>query len=133
MADAGIEFPLSGRSSGARATKRRADGWIDTKGKECLAEVFSPAGCDEVPDQGLFLQRSEVLDDWCRVRVEWLLIEGERVRRFAFTHWLYSGRELRAMLLAAGFATVSLYGHLDGSPYGPGAPRLVAVARKGGG
>jgi hypothetical protein len=36
---------------------------------------------------------------------------------------------LRDRLLQAGFATVALYGDLDGAPYGLDAARLVAVAR----
>ena len=34
------------------------------------------------------------------------------------------------LLEQAGFAEVKLFGHLDGRPYGPDAPRLAAVARK---
>lgn len=34
------------------------------------------------------------------------------------------------LLDQAGFSEVKLFGHLDGRPYGPDAPRLVAVARK---
>jgi SAM-dependent methyltransferase len=48
-----------------------------------------------------------------------------------FHHTFYSGQELRMLLEQAGFASVTLCGHLDGRPYGPDAPRLVAVARKG--
>jgi hypothetical protein len=44
---------------------------------------------------------------------------------------MYSGSELRDRLREAGFATVSLHGGLDGSPYGLDAARLVAVARIG--
>lgn len=31
---------------------------------------------------------------------------------------------------AAGFASVEVYGNLDGAEYGPEAERLIAVARK---
>jgi hypothetical protein len=71
-----------------------------------------------------------VSDDWCRVSVEWLLIQNDTVRRLGFRHWLYSGRELKEMLRAAGFAEVTLFGNLDGIAYGPEAERLIAVARK---
>jgi hypothetical protein len=42
---------------------------------------------------------------------------------------VYSGLELRDRLHQAGFATVQLYGGLDGRPYDLEAARLVAVAR----
>ena len=34
------------------------------------------------------------------------------------------------MLEDAGFADVRLCGHLDGRPFAPGAPRLVAVGER---
>ena len=42
-----------------------------------------------------------------------------------------SGHRRPETLEQSGFADVTLYGHLDGRVYGPEAPRLVAVARKG--
>src|SRR5690606_42056388 len=53
-----------------------------------------------------------------------------KAERFRFEHTLYSGQELRELMNWAGLADVSLYGGLDGRPYGPGAERLVAVGRK---
>jgi SAM-dependent methyltransferase len=103
---------------------------IDTLGKEPFARIFQPAGADEVPGAGWMIQRRTVSDDWSRVSVEMLLIQNNVVRTHGFRHWLYSGRELKEMLRAAGFAEVRLYGNLDGIDYGPEAQRLVAVARK---
>ena len=73
----------------------------------------------------------EIFDDWTRIRNEWILIKGNRAKRFKFHHTLYSGQELKNLMLGAGFAEVKLFGDFDGHPYGPDAPRLVAVARKG--
>jgi hypothetical protein len=39
-------------------------------------------------------------------------------------------RVLAALLLDAGFASVSIHGNLDGSAYDAEAQRLVAVARR---
>lgn len=103
---------------------------MDTLGKECLARVFTPTSAEEIPGAGWMIQKRTVSDDWCRITAEWTLLEGERARRFHFRHWLYSGRELKEMLLSAGFRDVKLYGSLDGSEYGTDAKRLVAVARK---
>jgi len=43
---------------------------------------------------------------------------------------VYSGRELRDLLVRAGFSSVDLYGGLDGRRYGLEAERLVVVASK---
>ena len=42
-----------------------------------------------------------------------------------------SAADLKAMLLAAGFSKVEVYGSLDGKPYDHEAQRLVVVATKG--
>jgi hypothetical protein len=78
----------------------------------------------------LLIQMHEIFDDWTRIRNEWILIKGNRAKRFKFHHTLYSGQELSDRLQQAGFSQVKLYGDFDGQPYGPDAPRLVAVARK---
>jgi hypothetical protein len=62
--------------------------------------------------------------------VQWLLVEGERARTFAFEHNLYSGQELAALLERAGFTDVQIFGSLEGTPYDAAATRLVARARK---
>jgi hypothetical protein len=48
--------------------------------------------------------------------------------RYDVDHWIYSGRELRALLQQAGFRDVRLFGDLDGRSYGLDATRLIAVA-----
>lgn len=104
---------------------------LDVMGKESLAERL-PLNRQPTRehDGSLLIQRVEVLDDWGRVRSEWLLIRGNEVQRFDFEHTLYSGHELRERMNWAGLSDVKLYGGLDGRPYGPGAERLVAVGRK---
>jgi SAM-dependent methyltransferase len=103
---------------------------MDTLGKEPFARIFQPTGADEIPGVGWMVQKRIVSDDWTRVTVEAMLIRDESVDRFGFRHWLYSGQELKEMLLSAGFRDVKLYGSLDGSEYGADAKRLVAVARR---
>ena len=104
---------------------------VDVMGKERLAKILSGTTSERLPDGTLLIQRHEIFDDWTRIRNEWILLKGNRVRRFKFHHTLYSGQELKSLLLEAGFAEVKLFGNLDGDPYGPEAQRLVAVARKG--
>ncbi|HET6328702.1 MAG TPA: class I SAM-dependent methyltransferase [Planctomycetaceae bacterium] len=99
-------------------------------GKEILAGKFQPAQVDTFPDSTMLFQRRTVVEDWSKINAEWILLEGERVTRFHLRHWIYSGREFRDLLTSVGFANISLYGFWDGSPYGPQAQRLIAVARR---
>jgi SAM-dependent methyltransferase len=104
---------------------------VDVMGKEWLARHFQPTRSRSLPDGSLLVDRNDVSDDWTRVDSEAILIREGRIRTFRTRLSVYSGLELRDRLLLAGFASVSLHGDLDGSPYGIDAPRLVAVARAG--
>jgi SAM-dependent methyltransferase len=103
---------------------------MEMMGKEVLARAYRPADVDEHPEHGMLVMRRRVVDGWSRAENEWTLVNGGRTRRFALRHWLYSGRELHDLLAAAGFGSVRILGSLDGAPYDPKAPRLVAVARR---
>ena len=102
---------------------------LDLLGKETLARIFSPTVSREIPGL-VVVTRHKIVDDWCRISNEWILLEGERTRTFRFGHWLYSAREIRDMLHDAGFGRVLVYGNLSGAPYGTDATRLVVVGRK---
>ena len=103
---------------------------LDTKGKEVLAKIFLETNSKELPDRGLIVQRRQAINDWSQMENEWLLIKDGRVRSFGLRHWIYSGREFKEMLRAAGFSDVEVYGDLEGSSYGPEAKRLIAIGRK---
>lgn len=103
---------------------------IETLGKERLARVWQNAICTELADGSLLVQRPQLLNDWCRIRSEWILIKDGDARSFSFEHNIYSGRELKDRLLSSGFKEVQLFGDLQGSTYNLEALRLVAVARK---
>jgi len=103
---------------------------LDTMGKEVLARVFAPAGAQTLDNGDALFQRRAVTRDWSLSESAWTLVQGERARTFHVRHWLYSGQEMRRMMLDAGFTRVDLYGNLDGEPYDVEARRLVAVARK---
>jgi SAM-dependent methyltransferase len=104
---------------------------LDVVGKEALAGQLP---LDRQPtverDGSLLIERVDVVEDWGRARVQWMFIQGDTVQRFDFEHTLYSGKELRERMNWAGLSDVTLYGGLDGRPYGPGAERLVAVGRR---
>ena len=96
--------------------------------QERIARVFLPSSVDALPDGRMMAQRRKVVDGWSRMENEWFVLQEGRYERFAIDHFLYSGQELRALLLGAGFGTVDLYGGFDGVPF-DGPQRLVAVAR----
>jgi SAM-dependent methyltransferase len=103
---------------------------FDHLGKELLAARFVPTRSDVLPDGRIRFARQAITDDWTRIDVEWVLVDGGQASTFRLRHWIYSGQEIRELLISAGFRDVSLYGSFDGVPYDPQATRLVAVARK---
>jgi SAM-dependent methyltransferase len=103
---------------------------IDVTGKETLAKAFQPTRSDILPDGTEFIQKSEIFDNWTRVRNEWILIRKGRAKSFKFHHTIYSGQELRDRMEQTGFTDVKLFGDLDGDKYGPNAQRLIVVAYK---
>ncbi len=103
---------------------------IDVLGKERLARVWQNSLCTELSDGSLLVQRHQLLDNWCRIRPEWIIIKDGHTRSFTFEHTIYSGRELKDRLISCGFKQVQLFGDLQGAPYNQDATRLIAVARK---
>jgi SAM-dependent methyltransferase len=103
---------------------------IDVLSKEWLAGHYQPTRSTAHPDGVRLVERTEIVADWTRARTEWIVIQDGTARSWWFDVRIYSGQELRDLLYRAGFAAVTLYGDLDGNPYGLGATRLVALARK---
>jgi len=102
---------------------------IDVTSKEYVASQRQTTHWEQWPGGGIQVSHYDVFPGWGRIRVQWLLIEGERARRFEFEHNVYSGHELAALLERAGFADVQIFGGLDGSAYDAAATRLVARAK----
>lgn len=103
---------------------------MDVASKERLARVLHPTLSQRTADGALLVQRHQIVEDWSRVRNEWTIVRDGRARTFEFLLRVYSGQELKALLGAAGFAPVTLYGSLDGRPYDLEAERLVVVAER---
>jgi SAM-dependent methyltransferase len=103
---------------------------FDHLGKEILAARYQPTRSESLPDETVLIHRTTVIDDWSRIDDEWILLEGSRASNFRIRHWLYSGREIRELFASVGFADVTLHGSFEGTPYGPQAQRLIAIARK---
>lgn len=105
---------------------------MEMMGKEILARVFLPRDWQELPDGSLFLQERHVTRDWTWMENRWILVrDGKRIEH-TISHRIYDAEGLRALLLGAGFESVSIYGSLAGARYDTSAQRLVAVARKAG-
>jgi len=102
---------------------------LDLIGRETAARHWQERRWREVGGV-LYLERCHSADDWASLVSEWIVIrEGARAE-FRVTQRLYSGTELRALLLELGFGDVTLAGSLDGAtPYDESAQRLVVIAR----
>jgi SAM-dependent methyltransferase len=104
---------------------------FDMASKEHLCAHFQPTlVTPPAPDGSFLVQRTQVIEDWSRVKNDWLLIKDGTTRAFTFFVRTYSGQELKDLLAGAGFASVTLFGALDGRAYGVDVERLIAVARK---
>jgi SAM-dependent methyltransferase len=102
---------------------------IETLGKEIAVRDFVES---EWFEKAGFTVLTEYAphDSWAGLTNRWILIkDGERIER-KFTQRLYSGVELRSLLLRAGFSAVELYGDWDESEYDHHAEKLIAVGRK---
>ncbi|MYU21947.1 class I SAM-dependent methyltransferase [Streptomyces sp. SID8352] len=100
---------------------------LDLAGKELLARRVTPPKVVRHGDD-LLVQTDTVLDDWARLRSDWVLIRGERVTRATLVWFVYSAVELRRMAVEAGFGQVEVFGGFDGRPYDENAERLVLRA-----
>jgi len=101
---------------------------IDVMSKE-LTGRFKDTWITEA-ENVMRVERHEIIDNWTRIKSEWILIRDGSVQRFEYCVRIYSGQELSDLLRDVGFGDVVLYGDLDGRSYGPSAKRLLAVARK---
>ena len=103
---------------------------MDMSGKEVIARAFHPLSWEEPEPGVLVLQERTVRAGWEGIENRWMIIgTGKRIEK-RFSIRLYSGIELKAMMLSAGFLHVDIYGTLDGDPYNQNARRLVAVGVK---
>jgi SAM-dependent methyltransferase len=105
---------------------------MEMMGKEVLARVFRDRDwfwLDEDKD-AIMLEERRLSQSWGWMENTWTLLrKGER-KTYTVSHRLYAGTELASLLRQAGFASVALFGGLEGVPYDQNARRLVAVAEK---
>jgi len=103
--------------------------FLDILGREAVARHWQESRRHEVAGV-LYLERRKPSEDWTRLISDWIVVRGGTRAEFRVKQRLYSGTELRELLLSAGFAGVELAGGLDGkTPYDESARGLVAIAR----
>jgi SAM-dependent methyltransferase len=104
---------------------------MEMMGKEVLARNFRARDWIERSGEYLLMER-QIAGDWSSVENRWILLApgAEPIER-QVRHRIYSAAELRGILLEGGFASVDIFGGLDGSPYDTNAARLCVVATKG--
>jgi SAM-dependent methyltransferase len=103
---------------------------LDLTGRETAARYWQERRWHEV-DGVLYLERCASADDWASMVSEWIVIRKEARADFRVKQRLYSGTELRALLLSVGFDELQLAGGLDRkAPYDESARRLVVIGRR---
>jgi SAM-dependent methyltransferase len=102
---------------------------VETLGKELAVRDFIEG---EWFERGGYTVLTEFkpVDAWAGLENRWILIDGARRLERRYVQRLYAATELRALLLAAGFRSVEIYGEWDGAEYGRNARTLIAAARK---
>jgi SAM-dependent methyltransferase len=101
---------------------------LDLIGRETAARHWQERRWHEV-DGVLYLERCTSTDDWASMVSEWIVVRRGVRADFRVKQRLYSGTELRGLLLSLGFTKVHLAGGLDAeTPYDESARRLVAIA-----
>lgn len=106
--------------------------FMEMMGREILAARFRERDWDWVDrEKGVyFLEERKLRSGWDWIETTWTLVRGAEAVTRTFSHRLYAGSELAALLLRAGFESVELFGSLDGAPYDQNAKRLVVVGTK---
>lgn len=102
---------------------------VELVGREVLARVFEPRRFCRLDDGTIQLHENRVTDAWRWMEVTWTFIRDGRSTTCDLSHRIWGAMDLGGELLAAGFASVQMFGGFDGRPYDHEAERLVAVAR----
>ncbi len=102
---------------------------IETHGKETLARIFVERDWGE-KDGVIQLQERKVSQNWNWMWNRWIMLKGNERIESEFSHRLYAGTELIALLTDCGFRRVDAYGNLNGDPYDNKAQRLIVVGIK---
>lgn len=105
---------------------------VDVHGKETLARIYQPRGWDSVVDgeEVFLLEERTPIEAWSYILNRWIFVGPTGRKEWRLKLRLYSAGELTRLALESGFSCATAYGSLVGDDYGPGARRLIVVARK---
>jgi SAM-dependent methyltransferase len=103
---------------------------MDMMGKEVLARIFRATDWHEEPDGTIVMEEREVIEDWGRLAIRWIILNGGKTSEHRYTLRLFSATELKSLLAGVGFINCRAYGTLSGNPYDHLTERLVVVAGK---
>ncbi len=106
---------------------------LDLVGLETLVRDLQPVHCTEYDDGTLLIERPVLTEAGTRLDNEWLLIDGDRVHRRAWSHRVWSAGELQRLLVDHGFEVEAVDGDFEGEPYDLESDRLIVIARRPGG
>lgn len=113
-----------------RSLRSRGRLMLDLVGLEYLCRALEPVHLSEFEDGRLLIERPVLIDEMTRLENEWLLIEGDKVKRTTFTHRVWSGGEMAQLLAMHGFDVIGVYGDYEGGPYDMDAERMLFVAER---
>lgn len=102
---------------------------LDLYGKENIARDGPTPKVFDV-DSGTVIEHHTILNDWARLRLDFVVVQGDKAQRGSVVHRLYSATELKAMLDETGFVDIECFGDFDASPYDIHARRLIATGKR---
>ena len=104
--------------------------FLDLAGKEIIARVFKERDWSREDDDTLLVIERQLEQNWSWIVNRWFIVKNGETKEITFSHRLYSAEELSQLVKEAGFASVDVYGSLDGQPYDHKAQRLIVIANK---
>jgi len=112
----------------------RPGGWlvIDVVGLETLCRTLEPVHLTEYDDGRLLIERPVLTSHNTRLENEWILIEGEHVRRATWSHRVWSAGEFAGLVESAGFRLEAIDADFESTPYDFDSERMIVFARKPG-
>ena len=64
------------------------------------------------------------------LHIDYTFVRGSTIETRPTAHYVFTSDDLRRMLDAAGFETLSFHGGMTGEPYQLGSPRLIIIAQR---
>lgn len=102
---------------------------MELVGKEILARHFEESEAHEIDERHTLIEAREVVDDWEAIESTWTIITDTDAKVLKWKARIFSAREIKGLIRAAGFDAVSCYGNFLGAPYNHDATQLIVCAK----